>query len=108
MKHLLAPGAGYEALIYYGARNLQDKIIFATGWGTQMVPLHQLVAETDDDARALVRDGWFAMRRRMGAERGWPPCYRCTVTAFSSACFCAGSMTANSTSWSMRPSASST
>ena len=32
-----------------------------------------LVAETDDDARALVRDGWFAMRRRMGAERGWPP-----------------------------------
>ncbi|HOA27665.1 MAG TPA: LLM class flavin-dependent oxidoreductase [Arachnia sp.] len=32
-----------------------------------------LIAETDDDARALVRDGWFATRRRMGAERGWPP-----------------------------------
>jgi alkanesulfonate monooxygenase SsuD/methylene tetrahydromethanopterin reductase-like flavin-dependent oxidoreductase (luciferase family) len=32
-----------------------------------------LIAETDDDARALVRDGWFAMRRRMGSERGWPP-----------------------------------
>ncbi len=47
VKHLLAPGAGYEALIYYGARNLQDKVIFASGWGTQAIPLAQLVAETD-------------------------------------------------------------
>ncbi len=47
VKQLLAPGAGYEALIYYGARTLQDRIIFASGWGTLMTPLHQLVAETD-------------------------------------------------------------
>ncbi|MBK7820512.1 MAG: LLM class flavin-dependent oxidoreductase [Tessaracoccus sp.] len=32
-----------------------------------------LVAVTDDDARELVRDGWFEMRRKIGAERGWPP-----------------------------------
>ena len=32
-----------------------------------------LVAETDQMARDLVRDGWFAMRERMGRERGWPP-----------------------------------
>jgi len=32
-----------------------------------------LIAETDEEAEALVRDGWFAMRRRMGKERGWPP-----------------------------------
>lgn len=32
-----------------------------------------LIAETDDQARDIVRDGWFAMRRRMGQERGWPP-----------------------------------
>lgn len=32
-----------------------------------------LVAETDEEARALTRDGWFAMRTRMGQERGWAP-----------------------------------
>ncbi len=31
-----------------------------------------LVAETDEAARSLVRDGWFAMREKMGKERGWP------------------------------------
>lgn len=32
-----------------------------------------LVADTDDEARELAYDGWFAMRTTMGAERGWPP-----------------------------------
>jgi len=31
-----------------------------------------LVADTDEQARDLVREGWFAMRERMGKERGWP------------------------------------
>lgn len=31
------------------------------------------VAETDELARETVHDGWFAMRTRMGKERGWPP-----------------------------------
>ncbi|GAA4672026.1 LLM class flavin-dependent oxidoreductase [Gordonia humi] len=31
-----------------------------------------LVADTDGQARELVYDGWFAMRRRMSVERGWP------------------------------------
>ena len=31
-----------------------------------------LVADTDEQARELAYDGWFAMRRQMGAERGWP------------------------------------
>lgn len=41
----------------------------------QPVAVHSpgLVAETDSAARELVHDGWLAMRRRMGAERGWPP-----------------------------------
>ena len=43
----MAPGAGYEALLYYGTRVLQDKIIFGSGWGTSMIPLAQLVRETD-------------------------------------------------------------
>jgi len=32
-----------------------------------------LVADTDDQARELAYDGWFAMRTTMGRERGWPP-----------------------------------
>ena len=44
------------------------------GVGRQPVAVHSpgLVAETDEAARALVHDGWLAMRRRMMAERGWP------------------------------------
>ena len=48
VKQLLAPGAGYEPLIYYGTRMLQDRMIFGSGWGTSMIPLAQLVRETDD------------------------------------------------------------
>ena len=60
VKHMLAPGAGYEALIYYGARNLQDKIIFGSGWGTHMIPLAQLVAETDElPLKDSVRAKWM-------------------------------------------------
>lgn len=40
----------------------------------QPVAVHSpgLVAETDEQAQDLVRDGWFAMRTKMGRERGWP------------------------------------
>ncbi|MES2895905.1 MAG: amidohydrolase family protein [Pseudomonadota bacterium] len=60
VKHMLAPGAGYEALIYYGARNLQDKVIFGSGWGTHMIPLAQLVAETAElPLKDSVRAKWM-------------------------------------------------
>lgn len=41
----------------------------------QRVAVHSpgLVAETDEAARALVYDGWLAMRTKLGSERGWPP-----------------------------------
>ncbi|MFC5432310.1 LLM class flavin-dependent oxidoreductase [Microbacterium suwonense] len=32
-----------------------------------------LVAETDEEARAITHDGWLAMRTRLGEERGWAP-----------------------------------
>ena len=43
--------------------------------GRQPIAVHSpgLVAETDEQARALVHAGWQAMRRRMVTERGWPP-----------------------------------
>jgi probable LLM family oxidoreductase len=31
------------------------------------------VAETDEEARSTVYDGWVEMRTRIGKERGWPP-----------------------------------
>ncbi|QMU98028.1 LLM class flavin-dependent oxidoreductase [Microbacterium esteraromaticum] len=45
------------------------------GVAHQPVAVHSpgLVAETDDQARALTHDGWFAMRTRIGQERGWAP-----------------------------------
>ena len=41
----------------------------------QPVAVHSpgLVAETDEQARAIVHEGWLAMRTKIGAERGWPP-----------------------------------
>ncbi|MGH7017941.1 MAG: amidohydrolase family protein, partial [Caulobacteraceae bacterium] len=47
VRQLMAPGAGYEPLIYYGARTLQDRVLFASGWGTQGLALKQLIAETE-------------------------------------------------------------
>lgn len=40
----------------------------------QPIAVHSpgLVAPTDEEARALVHDGWVQMRTRMGQERGWP------------------------------------
>ncbi|MFD5225287.1 LLM class flavin-dependent oxidoreductase [Microbacterium sp. NPDC058342] len=45
------------------------------GVGHKPVAVHSpgLVAETDEQARALTHDGWLAMRTRMGKERGWAP-----------------------------------
>jgi predicted TIM-barrel fold metal-dependent hydrolase len=60
VKQLLAPGAGYDALIYYGTRVLQDRILFGSGWGTSMLPLSQLVRETDDlPLTETVRKKWM-------------------------------------------------
>ncbi|WP_203335351.1 Atu2307/SP_0267 family LLM class monooxygenase [Nocardioides limicola] len=44
------------------------------GTGPAPVAVHSpgLVADTDEEARALVYDGWLAMRTKLGAERGWP------------------------------------
>ncbi len=60
VKQLIAPGAGYEMLVHYGNRVLQDRILFASGWGTQMVPLAQLIAECDElPLKDSVRQKWM-------------------------------------------------
>jgi uncharacterized protein len=60
VRQLTAPGAGYEMLLYYGNRVLQDKIIFASGWGTQMVPLAQIIDECAElPLKDAVREKWM-------------------------------------------------
>ncbi|MGB3376063.1 MAG: LLM class flavin-dependent oxidoreductase [Microbacterium sp.] len=55
--------------------DLFDRAQDQFGVDRQPVAVHSpgLVAETDEQARALTHDGWLAMRTRMGKERGWPP-----------------------------------
>jgi predicted TIM-barrel fold metal-dependent hydrolase len=61
VKQIMASGAGYDALLYYGTRVLQDRIIFGSGWGTSMIPLAQLVRETDDlPLNDTVRRKWMS------------------------------------------------
>jgi hypothetical protein len=47
-RNVKRPGSGYEELIEAGNRSLQDQIIFASGWGTQGLPLKQIIEETKD------------------------------------------------------------
>ncbi|SDL38009.1 Flavin-dependent oxidoreductase, luciferase family (includes alkanesulfonate monooxygenase SsuD and methylene tetrahydromethanopterin reductase) [Nocardioides sp. YR527] len=45
------------------------------GTPRQRVAVHSpgFVAETDEQARETVYEGWLAMRTQIGRERGWPP-----------------------------------
>ena len=51
-KNLRKPGSGYEELIEALNRNLQDRMIFASGWGTQGLPVQQIIAETRELAKS--------------------------------------------------------
>jgi predicted TIM-barrel fold metal-dependent hydrolase len=60
VKHMIAPGSGYEMLIYYGNRILQDKILFASGWGTMQIPLTRLIEECEElPLKETVRQKWM-------------------------------------------------
>jgi hypothetical protein len=39
-------GSGFEGLLVQANRGLQDQFLFASGWGTQGIPLNQVIAET--------------------------------------------------------------
>ncbi len=47
-RNVKSPGSGYAELIEGGNRGLQDQIIFASGWGTQGLPLKTIIEETKD------------------------------------------------------------
>jgi len=59
-KHMATQGSGFDPLIAYGNRGLQDQIIFASGWGTQGLPLKQIISETEDLCRNdTIRRKWM-------------------------------------------------
>jgi uncharacterized protein len=59
-KNLASPASGYAELIEQINRGLQDQFVFASGWGTQGIPLAQVIAETEDLARNdAVRRKWM-------------------------------------------------
>jgi len=59
-KHMAAQGSGFDPLIAYGNRDLQDQIIFASGWGTQGIPLKQIIDETEALCRNdTIRKKWM-------------------------------------------------
>ncbi len=54
------PGSGYDVLLASGNRDLQDQIIFASGWNTQGVPLKTLIGEAEDLAKNdVIRQKWM-------------------------------------------------
>ena len=51
-KRAADPGSGFEGLIRHANRGLQDQFVFASGWGTQGLPLAQVIEETRSLARS--------------------------------------------------------
>ncbi|MBU4318748.1 MAG: amidohydrolase family protein [Proteobacteria bacterium] len=59
-KNLLSPASGYAELIEHFNRGLQDQMIFASGWGTQGLPVKQIIGETEQLARSeTIRRKWM-------------------------------------------------
>ena len=49
-------GSGYEPYLYYGENSLKERICFASNWGTQSVPVENIIAQVEalpfsDDAK---------------------------------------------------------
>ncbi len=42
-----APGSGYEPYLFYGERNLKDRICFASNWSTQSMPVEKIIAQVE-------------------------------------------------------------
>jgi len=45
-KHIAKPGSGFEMMIQYGNTLLQDRMLFASSWMTQGLPMQQVIQET--------------------------------------------------------------
>lgn len=60
-RSMARPGSGYDVLLAGANRELQDQIVFASGWTTQNIPLKQLIAEAEDLAKNdVVRQKWMS------------------------------------------------
>ncbi len=60
-RNLTRPGSGYDVLMAGANRELQDQIVFASGWTTQGLPLKQLIGEAEELAKNdTVREKWMS------------------------------------------------
>ena len=41
------PGSGYEPYLFYGERNLKDRICFASNWATQSLPREEIIGQVE-------------------------------------------------------------
>jgi len=46
-KYFAVPGSGWEMLMQFGNTLLQDKIVFASSWGTYGLPIKEVIQETE-------------------------------------------------------------
>ncbi len=59
-RNMVRPGSGYDVLLAGANRELQDQIVFASGWSTQGIPLKVLINEAEDLAKNdAVRQKWM-------------------------------------------------
>ncbi len=58
--HMERPGMGYDSLLAFGNRSLQDQIVFASGWTTQGLPVKQIIAEAEAlTKKDTIRQKWM-------------------------------------------------
>jgi len=63
-KHLATPGSGWEMLMQFGNTLLQDRIVFASGWGSYFMYSKDVIKKVIQEVRALplkeeVKEKWL-------------------------------------------------
>jgi len=52
-KHLATPGSGWEMLLQFGNTLLQDRVVFASGWGNYFLPSEGVIKQVIAEVRSL-------------------------------------------------------
>jgi hypothetical protein len=59
-KYFAVPGSGWEMLMQFGNTLLQDKIVFASSWGTYGLPIKEVIQETKSlPLKETVMEKWL-------------------------------------------------
>ncbi len=73
-KNVAKPGSGFEMLLQFGNTLLQDRILFASSWMTQGLPLKQVIEETMAlPLKDPVKEKWMGGNAARVLNLPWPP-----------------------------------